>query len=205
LRSTFSTTGYSVLSLIILYYLGVKSKRKLAVFLSLPLTLFVLYTAFNDLSFLRNKVEYQVEDVDFSVNKFSDFSPDRFGAFAFDLYYITKHPLIGNGLHTKTRYSDHHFLASDEDSGIWSHGNGFSNFIASMGIVAMFLILFLIFKGWPFSSLDSIFVILLVIMLLQGEQFLNYPMFLVLPFIMIPKANGFERIQNSGSYNLTQS
>lgn len=204
LLTTLSTTGYIILFLILIYYLMVKSKQKLLVYLSLPLILLGMYTIFTKLDFLEVKIKSQVEATNFSNNQAGDFSPDRFGAFAFDLHYIIKHPLIGNGFHSKTRFLDHQYLLNDEESGVMSHGNGFSNFIASMGILSMCLIFFLIYKRFPFSKLDSIFVILMLFLLLQGEQFLNYPLFLVLPFIMIPKTSEFKHIKNRSSSYLPQ-
>lgn len=205
LLTTLSTTGYIVIFLILIYYLMVKSRQKLVVYLILPFIFIGIYTIFTRLDFLGEKIESQVGDTNFSNNRGGDFSPDRFGAFAFDLHYIIKHPLIGNGLHSITRYADHQFLVNDEESGVMSHGNGFTNFVASMGIISMCLIFFLIYKRFPFSKLDSIFVIMMLFLMLQGEQFLNYPLFLVLPFIMIPKTNEFKLIKNSNPSYLPQS
>jgi len=205
LLTTLSTTGYIILFLILIYYLMVKSGKKFLVYLSLPFILSGMYKIFTQVDFLGEKIETQFESTNSSSNIGEDFSADRFGALAFDLYYINKHPLIGNGIHSKTRYEDHQYLVLDEDSGITSHGNGFSNFVASMGILSMALLFYLLYKRYPFSKLDSIFVILILILILQGEQFLNYPLFLALPFIMIPKKNEFKYIKNSSTPNVPQS
>jgi hypothetical protein len=204
LLTTSSTTGYTTFFLILLYYLMVKSKKKFIVYLGLPFILAGIYSIYTQVDFLGDKIESQAES-SLSSNSGKDFSADRFGAFAFDIYYINKHPLIGNGIHSKTRYADHQYLITDEDSGIRSHGNGFSNFVASMGIVSMILLFYLIYKRYPFAKRDSIFLILIVAIMLQGEQFLNYPLFLVLPFIMIPSKNEFKINKNSTSPYLPQS
>lgn len=198
LLTTLSTTGYIIIYLIFIYYLMIKSGKKFLVYLSLPFIMSGMYTIFTQLDFLGEKIETQSES-SFSNTVGQDFSPDRFGALAFDLYYIEKHPIFGNGLHSKTRYADHQYLVKDEESGILSHGNGFSNFIASMGVISILFYFYLIYRRFPFAKRDSFFVILLIVLLLQGEQFLDYPLFLALPFILIHKKNEFEFIKNSRS------
>ena len=129
---------------------------------------------FNSLSFLKEKIIVQYEN-----NLFQDrneFKPDRLGALLFDLHYIEKHPITGNGFHVSTRYIDHPWL-KDLNLG---HGNGFSNFIASMGIISIMFYLFYIFK---FAHQNKFLILTIVVLALQGEQLLNYPLFLALPFL----------------------
>lgn len=202
LITTLSTTGYVIIYLILIYFLMIKSGKKFLVYISLPFIMSGMYTIFTQLDFLGEKIETQSES-SLSSNAGQDFSPDRFGALAFDLHYIEKHPIVGNGLHSKTRYADHQYLVKDEESGILSHGNGFSNFVASMGIVSILFYFYLIYTRFPFSKRDSFFVIILIALLLQGEQFLDYPLFLALPFILIHKKNEFEFIKNSRSNYLS--
>ena len=94
--------------------------------------------------------------------------------------YIEKHPMFGNGLIEQTRYADHRHL--------WGmslgHGNGFSNYMAQMGLVAMFVYLLLLYKSVKGNIFSKWLVVLIVVLLLQGEQLLNYPLFLSLPFII---------------------
>ncbi len=187
LVTTLSTTGYIIVFLILVYYLLFKSRKKLITYLIFPVVLLGIFAIFTQVDFLGEKIESQFEDTKSSGD--DDFKPDRFGALVFDLYYIMKHPLVGNGLHSKTRFADHQFLVDNEESGLMAHGNGFSNFVASMGITSILFYFYLIFTRFPFSKGDSLFVILILFLQLQGEQFLNYPLFLVLPFIMIPNNN----------------
>lgn len=179
LLTTLSTTGYICLALIIGYYLMKKIKYKfLSYTILLPTFIFITYTAYNKLDFMQEKMEEQYEYGMEKAEK-NKFSNTRFGSLFFDLYYIQKHPLSGNGLHERTRYADHPQLWGKS----LGHGNGFSNYIAQMGIVAMILYLLLIFNGWNFRFWDRIASVLIIIALLQGEQLLNYPLCLALPFI----------------------
>lgn len=205
LLTTLSTTGYIILFLILIYSLIVKSGNKFFVYLILPFIAAGIFSIYTQVDFLGEKIESQFENSLDNSNNTSEFSPDRFGAFAFDLYYIKKHPLIGNGLHSTTRYSDHKYLVRDVDSGLISHGNGFSNFVASMGITSLLFYFYLIYKRFPFYKKETVFVIVIISLMLQGEQFLNFPLFLVLPFVQIPFKNEIEPKKNSRPSYLSQS
>lgn len=188
LITTYSTTGYFVLFFIGLMTILLEFHSKYRI-LVIPVAGFFMVATFaiyENLEFLKDKVDAQFER---TVNKdANDFSPDRFGAFLFDMHYIKKHPLIGNGLHQSTRFADHPWLM-DEKLG---HGNGFSNFLATMGFLSLLLYSFYIVKynkQHPWIFLIAIFA------LLQGEQLMNYPLFLSLPFIFIYE-NYYRRITN---------
>jgi hypothetical protein len=178
LITTFSTTGYLVLFLVVITNVYFEYSKKLGMFILPLLALFsiVAFVIYNDSNFLRQKIENQyVESLDRDEG---EFAPDRIGAFLFDMHYIEKHPIIGNGLHEETRYADHPWLMGEK----LGHGNGFSNFLATMGVLSFLLFSYYILKynknhPWVFM--------ICIIAVLQGEQFLDYPVFLSLPFIFI--------------------
>lgn len=65
-------------------------------------------------------------------------------------------------------------------------GNGFSDTVAKWGLIYCFV------YGWGFfrsnKELDAkrkFFFLLLVCVILQGEQFMNYPLFLSIPLLRI--------------------
>lgn len=119
-----------------------------------------------------------------------DISASRFGALRMDLQYIADQPLFGNGLNIKTRFRFHPWIT--EDIG---HGNGMSNFLAYWGIPFFLFWLFCVYKfarKVSDSSLISFFSLLIIVLILQGEQFLNFPLFLM--FFIIPSIyNNFKR------------
>src|SRR5690606_14750667 len=130
-----------------------------------------------------------------------DFRNSRLGAMLFDLHYINKHPIIGNGFHISTRYEDYPYLLlimnEGEDLG---HGNGFSNYLASMGIPFMIGYLCLIFASMVKVDKKFAFLIVSIVFLnLQGEQWLNFPLFLGLVFANFSKASIHERSFSEGS------
>jgi hypothetical protein len=133
------------------------------------------YIIFTKSGFLEDKVKEQYDE---TLDLQGEFSPNRFGALMFDIHYIKKHPLIGNGLHEKTRYADHPYLFG-QDLG---HGNGFSNFLASMGFLSLWFYSYYILK---FKSRFKWIFLLIIFMLLQGEDLILYSLFLSIPFTFI--------------------
>lgn len=178
LITTFSTTGYLVLFAIGFSTILLEYYKKYRIF-KLPLLIVFLsisFFTFENSDFLKNKIESQFENT--MQKNTNDFSPDRFGALLFDLQYIKKHPFVGNGLHASTRYADHPWL-KDEKLG---HGNGFSNFIASMGIFSFLFFSYYVIK---YNHHHPWLFLLAVVALLQGEQLMNFSLFLSLPFVFI--------------------
>lgn len=180
--STQSTTGY-ITTFIIFIFKFWKVKNKYIAIVVILFSLLVGKYLYENTEFLREKVEHQ-----FDVAKYQDkteFSDTRFGSIVFDWHYIQKHPVIGNGFHESTRFSDHiHLQQLTKIGANLGQGNGFSNFLASMGIPFMIAYFTLIFTNFKRVRLDySIIVVLIILLDLQGEQWLNFPIFLSIPFI----------------------
>jgi len=177
LITTFSTTGYIIFFIILVFNLLSLNLKKYSV-LILPLILVLLLTGFsvyNKSDFLKEKITTQVSE---AVREQGDFSPTRFGSLLFDIYYIKKHFLIGNGIHEITRFADHPWLMG-EDLG---HGNGFSDFLASMGFLSLFIYSYLLLR---FRVNNRWIFLIILLLILQGEPLLTYPMFMSLPFVFV--------------------
>jgi hypothetical protein len=178
LISTFSTTGYLVFFLIAIFKL---SRFRVSTTIKTPLIALLIGTAalaIVEAEFLGQKIAQQIE----STETLEDFAPDRFSAMLFDLHYIEKFPLFGNGLIEDTRLADHPHLHGID----LGHGNGLSNFIAGFGIFGLALYL----GGILTSRISDTWVqragmIIVVVLLVFGEQFLGYSMFLGLPFVNV--------------------
>ncbi len=188
LVTTYSTTGYLVLFSILGYTLYKEFYRSHG-FLVVPLFMVLLSAGifiYNESPFLKEKVQLQYN---LAIEREKDeFAPDRISALFFDTQYILKHPLTGNGLHSKTRYADHPWLIGQT----LGHGNGFSNFLASMGVLVFVGYSFLIIK---YNSSSPWFFLAGVVVILQGEPLMNFPLFLSLPFIFI-----YEKYNSRFSY-----
>jgi len=178
--TSMSTTGFLVFLIILNIYIF--QNYGIANIIVIPVTLLLIYFSFSKLDFLQEKIELQYQESQ-ELTK-SDISNTRFGAWKMDMQYIQSQPFTGNGLDIKTRYRFHPWITTDI-----GHGNGMSNFIVYWGIPFFLLWLFCVYKSAKIitqSTLIAYIVVILLSLLLQGEQFLNFPMFLmffIIPFI----------------------
>lgn len=178
LLTTTSTTGYLLLFVWLMLYLMLQFRRK---WLIIPMLLLVVipgcYYIYSELDFLNDKLVNEYEMV--LEQEEMDINFSRMGSLIFDTHYIKKHPLVGNGLVMSTRFADHFGYYAEEDLDAFS--NGFTGNIASLGIFFMIAYLSTLWRNRTLHRKAS--VLLLVFLLLQSEYFLNYPIFLALPFV----------------------
>ena len=182
LLTSMSTTGYIIFGIILSIY-SIRNFKwgKLIV---VPVVLAVVGCIYFYLPFMQDKITSQYRSA-IELEK-DEVSNTRFGSLVMDLQYIYARPFIGNGLHKKTRYRFHPWV--DDDIG---HGNGMSNFIAYWGIPFFFLWIYCVYRvayKQTYSISISILSLLLMTLVLQGEQFLNYPVFLM--FFTMPYVYG---------------
>ena len=176
LMTTFSTTGYIAFAMIMVYYVTMKLKNKFARVLLVPVLLLSLFYAYTSLDFLGEKIDKHIERA-----TSGNVTVDRLGSAILDWHYIKKNPITGSGLADVTRYEDH--LMYKELIGGFS--NGFTDVVAKFGIVFIILYLILVYKSLPFKPIDKLFFCCMIVLLLQGEYFMDYPLFAALPFIAI--------------------
>lgn len=181
LLTSMSTTGYIVYAVFVLYIVlssGAKKVGKIAALASTALILFAFVGLFNRIDFLGEKIEKEL-DITSTLTE-EDADPSRSGSMLFDSQYIITHPIFGNGLAQETRFRFHtDLLMQDKLNGL---GNGFSGSIASMGL--LFMIAYLLSIGLNRTLREKWILIIMVILLLQGEYFLNFPLFMMFPFII---------------------
>jgi len=173
-----STTGYLLLTL--LTFLFIWNKYSWSRIYVVPLSVLLIYWVSNNIAFMGDKVEDQYTQAT-AMGK-NDISNSRFGSFNMDMQYIISQPFTGNGLDFSTRYRFHPGVT--EDIG---NGNGMSNFLACWGIPFFLFWLYCVYRvTYIITQKKSIsyFHLIMLILILQGEQFLNYPMFLI--FISMP-------------------
>ena len=202
LITTFSTTGYIIILFWFIVMYLTKEKKQIIIWLFgfFIVTILVGYSIYK-IPFLRDKITSQTEVALMSSDN-NEFNGERLGALLFDLYYIKKHPLIGNGWHAKTRYADHPYLMEQELNGTIGNGNGFSTFLASMGIVFVLIYFYKINKTLPLTTKYRFIFITTLVLLYQGEQFLYYPLFISLPLLNIYRLYEKKNI-NSSIINLS--
>lgn len=174
LTTTFSTTCYLILGVLVLLFFRHRVKNKIALVFISVLAIAGFLFIMNSLDFMGDKISGQYANaVDMQEG---DYASSRFGAMVMDYYYIKLHPIFGNGLLNETRFSMHQHIDN------FGTGNGFSGEIAYFGIPFMLFYLLSIYRN---PTLREKWGLLLVVVLqLQGEYFMNFPMFFVLPFVV---------------------
>ncbi|MEZ7944428.1 MAG: hypothetical protein QMB73_00050, partial [Flavobacteriaceae bacterium] len=97
LITTFSTTGYIIILFWFIVMYLTKEKKQIIIWLFgfFIVTILVGYSIYK-IPFLRDKITSQTEVALMSSDN-NEFNGERLGALLFDLHYIKKHPLIGNG------------------------------------------------------------------------------------------------------------
>ncbi len=181
--TSMSTAGYVVLSFILILY--VLQNYRWGKIIILPVVGLILFMTFSKFGFLQKKLTDQfINATELSQGEVSN---TRFGSLIMDWQYIKARPIIGNGLSAKTRYRFNPTVVAKK--GKIGNGNGMSNFIAYWGIPFFLFWLFSVYKfsyKVSYSPKTSLIVVLIIILILQGEQFLNFPLFLIFfswPFV----------------------
>ena len=188
LISTISAIGYVVLPLALLLVFRFKLSqiwwnRKMALSaLILVLPALMAATLIWKRPLMQAMQEKFIEDIELLERQEVTVYSSRISCFTFHWEYIRRRPLTGWGRSDDTYMALHPNLEQIPPS-----GNGILRFLHQMGILGLgTFMVFLFFRWWRITGDDfmvtSVFV-LVVIMILQGEDFLSCPMFLSLMFI----------------------
>lgn len=183
LLTTQSTTGYIIFFFIAMYFLLFFVKDKTIAFTVLPVLFVLAIVAYTNVTFLQQKLEEQSQS-SLTLDQ-GEFSNTRFGSLIFDMHYVKKHPIIGNGFHETTRYADNPELVQLIEMGAnLADANGFSNYLACLGIPFMFFYFLLTYKAT--SKIDTktgILIVAVIFLTLFGEQWLNYPLYIGMVYV----------------------
>lgn len=178
LLSSQSTTGYLVYSILIFAHFA--SNYNILKFIIGPIIIITFSYIYSNTMFLKEKIDSQFEDA--VIQEKNELSNTRMGSLIMDWQYINSSPIIGNSLHEKNRWRFHPWIK--EDIG---NGNGMSNFIVWWGIP---FFLFWLYRFYHLVKLrtGTIFIssilLCMILALMQGEQFLNFPIFML--FFILP-------------------
>jgi len=143
LLTTFSTAGYVMLFIFLVYALwGTKLNIFIKIFL---LSLFVIFAIgiYQDTEFLQNKIESQYATQDYLVEKDVKNQRGRFYSFRMTGKALLSSPIYGRGIISNTEY---------DVGGTGSYGYGFIGMFAKFGIIFGVLYLWLFYKGFRFYS-----------------------------------------------------
>jgi len=137
--TTFSTTGYVSLAILLLFFLitiKTKKARFKAYFFLLPILSIIIYNSFSNLTFLSSKIEQDIEYMSSSNNVGS-----RFQSFLFDFNSWKEYPLFG-----KDRSTDSQGRALEFTRAL-HRNNGLGILLATYGIFSFLIYLYLAYKG----------------------------------------------------------
>ncbi len=176
LLSTFSTTGYLIFSILVLFFLFDRVNNRVIMIAFALLFAIGFFQLFYTVEFLGEKIESEYE-IAMAMDQ-TDINFSRIGAFIFDLQYIKLHPFFGNGLLNETRFSLHISFADN----LSAFGNGFSGEIAYFGIPFMLIYFASVYKNVSLKHKLRLLVVLILVM--QGEYFMNYSLFFIFPFVV---------------------
>jgi len=189
LLTTLSTTGYLAYPLVLILHYDWRAKERrvfisrvlLGFYVLLPLLIGVSVYTYTKSGFLQAKIENQFSE---AIYQDSDgWHRTRIGTLLFDWEYIKHRPLTGWGLNEQTRLALHPQLIG-EPQGM---GNGMSDFTVKFGVSGMLVWLYCVFLGMIRLTKrnigKSLLIMVILLLVLQGEAYLGYPLFLGLMFL----------------------
>jgi hypothetical protein len=185
LISTFSTTGYIAYPIaVFLNFVWSRPNRAralggtLVLCILAPVVIAGSAYAFTRLAFLEAKVKSELKAVQ---RHDRGWQIKRTGTLLFDWEYVSRRPLTGWGLHQETRFALHPWLRDE------SFGNGMSDFIVKFGVIGFVTFLLCVARGAKrVSGQSRVYVagfLGATLVVLQGEGFLGFPLFLSLMFL----------------------
>jgi hypothetical protein len=184
LLTTLSTTGYCVLLLAVLLHLRLKSatrsehyRRLLYVSIVLLVLGFAAYKG-SELKFITQKIKHQYELV---LYRDGDWKNTRFGGIVSETEYVRQRPILGWGLHPKTRY----YLDPElTERGL---GGGSMGFVTNFGFVGMSLFMLSVFMSFRRLAkgryMRSGYCVVLILLMGIGQPLYNFPLYMSLMFL----------------------
>lgn len=189
LFTTLSTAGYVIypLALILHYDWRARERRVfvlrllLGFYVLLPLLIAASVYTYTKSEFLQAKIEHQFRTAIYQDT--DGWHRTRMGTLFLDWEYIKRRPWTGWGLNEQTRYALHpQFIG--EPQGM---GNGMSDFTVKFGVPGMLVWLYSVFLGMiRLTKRDvgkSLLIMVILLLVLQGEAYLGFPLFLGLMFL----------------------
>lgn len=178
LLSTQSTMGYLAgLTVLTLFLVRIYlDQRNILALLTLPFVFIgagvISYYLIDQLDFLGGKIKHQIY---LTQTGSGAYEFNRFGNIVYDLDFIYKRPLTGWSGNPQTR------LAVDADSAelIAGQGVALTGFwvrFGAIGLFSFFLGLYAASKSVSKHSIDGLFFVLTIFVILTGEQYTNFPL-----------------------------
>lgn len=176
--STLSTTAYGVVFTFGFLMLMTSKLKFFYKIVMIVVALFGAVYAFYSFDFLGAKIQDEVEHAESTGANKVNWS--RTGAMLIELSNIARHPLVGNGFLMDSRYKGFGELMSGA-------GNGLFGSINIFGLPMVIIYFIAVARSWRNTRRSyQLIVVVILMMLLFGEFFLNYPLFWGLLFLKLP-------------------
>lgn len=192
LLTTFSTTGYLVLFVIITLAVMKNTRNKLAKVFITTSIIIASFWAYGNLDFMGDKINQEYESAQEIDNLGT--AASRMGSGIINWKNLMRNPICGNGHLMEERFKGVGF------SNFQGGGNGFFGAMNMFGIPMLLLYLFFLYKNYPSVPFLKMVFVTVVVLMLQGEYFMNYPLFWSLIFVKYPELD-FEYETNSNLDN----
>ena len=141
--------------------------------------------AYFSLDFLGNKIQDQIETTDTNSTNKANWS--RTGALIIEISNLARHPFTGNGFLLESRYKG----LGDKMNGA---GNGFTGMMNMLGLPMALAYFIGVAYSWRNTRRAYRLIVVVVLMaLLFGEFFLNYPLYWSLLFVKLPYQQKIKR------------
>ncbi len=186
LLTTFSTTGFVIAPLALALHLPRLGDRFSIGLKAVALTVIaavvtsVLLLIGTELPFIAEKISSQLIEVYYAT---AGWETSRFGSALYDYPYILERPIAGWSPHPITRSAIDPFI----DDFLRSSGNGLTGFLIQFGLLGLLLFSFFTFiamrRLFDHHTGRGLIATSALLLLLNGEQFLQFPLFLALMFV----------------------
>ena len=196
LFTTFSTVGYFVLCSAFIFYVFANNKvNKIYSFVFVFFALLVLFLGNN---FILEKIRYEIFDVNTQIDKvydkrfFEKRSLGRFGSLVIDYNDFIKHPITGYGIQRRDAKMKQLRTQSKYNYTKLVRVNGFSDRLASFGIVGIIFYIISIYKGFKkylnfYNNKGAFFILLIFIMIEFATNLLTDPFWMIFLFLFLIK------------------
>jgi hypothetical protein len=183
--TTYSTQGYLILALLLLYIFykklsntfAVTQGRRVFVVIGLGVVLLSLNYAFQEIPFLSQKIKDQSALVS---NEEHNFEITRWGGFLTSLQYIFEKPVWGWGIDVISA------INLKRTQKVISSGTGMTDIILKLGIPFFVFMVSKVYKCFDLifgGKAAAFFYLIVFLLLIQGEPFFNFPLIYMFYFI----------------------
>jgi hypothetical protein len=146
--TTFSTSGYIALFMVLLLYYMLNLRTKVSFFL-IPLMIFVAWYSYFNLDFLGERIEREIQTTEIGKVPYTG----RIGSGIKDFQDIIKYPLFGRGRNVATRFEGYR----EEEILEFHRTNGLTDFLVKYGLLFSLFYFYNLYKSLRYFCINHTF------------------------------------------------